>query len=58
MKGRLAVAALVAGWFGSVMGGCAGEVTADQVRQAIDRGVAYLLNQQRNDGTWQELPFY
>jgi len=32
----------------------AADVTADQVRQAIDRGVAYLLREQRPDGSWPD----
>lgn len=30
------------------------EITAEQVRQSIDRGVAYLKRQQRADGSWPE----
>jgi hypothetical protein len=29
-----------------------GEITADQVREAIERGVAYLEREQREDGSW------
>ena len=29
-------------------------MTAEQVRQAIDRGVAYLKNQQQADGSWND----
>jgi Domain of unknown function (DUF4159) len=32
------------------------EITADQVRQAIDRGVAFLKREQRKDGSWPEHP--
>ena len=32
------------------------DVTAEQVRQAIDRGVAYLKREQRKDGSWPEHP--
>jgi len=47
-------------WFGLVIAVCLGavagparaDVTADQVRQSIDRGVAYLLREQRPDGSW------
>jgi hypothetical protein len=31
-----------------------GEITAEQVRQSIDRGVAFLKRQQRTDGSWPE----
>ncbi len=31
------------------------EITAEQVRRAIDRGVGYLKGQQQADGSWQEL---
>lgn len=30
------------------------EISADQVRQAIDRGVAYLKREQREDGSWPD----
>jgi hypothetical protein len=55
MTGRLVVAALVAGLFGSVVGPVRAEVTAEQVRQAIAHGTAYLLEQQRADGSWPEM---
>ncbi|MGI0487349.1 squalene--hopene cyclase [Pantanalinema rosaneae CENA516] len=35
----------------------AGEATEVFAREAIDRGVAYLLNTQRSDGTWDESEF-
>jgi squalene cyclase len=34
--------------------GASREITADFVRQAIDRGVTYLKSQQHADGTWSE----
>ena len=47
MNRWLAAAALVIGLFGPVVGPARAEVTAEQVRKAIDRGVSYLLGQQR-----------
>lgn len=35
----------------------AGEATETFAQSAIDRGVAYLLNTQRSDGTWDESEF-
>jgi squalene cyclase len=35
----------------------AGEATETFAQTAIDRGVAYLLNTQRSDGTWDESEF-
>ncbi len=32
------------------------DITADEVRQAIDRGVAYLKQQQQADGRWADWP--
>ena len=45
---------LVAGLFGSIVGPVRAEVTAEQVRKAIDRGVNYLKEQQQPDGSWPE----
>jgi len=55
MRRLLVVASLVAGLFGSVVGPVRAEVTAEQVHKAIDRGVAYLLEQQRNNGAWPDM---
>ena len=45
---------------GCVLAACSvparAEVTAEQVRQAIDRGVAFLKREQRKDGSWPEHP--
>ena len=45
----------MAGLFGSIAGPVRAEVTAEQVRKAIDRGANYLLEQQRNDGSWSDM---
>ena len=55
MKRRLVVAALVAGLLGSIVGAVRADVTAEQVRKAIGRGANYLLEQQRNDGSWSDM---
>ena len=47
---------LAAGLFGSIVGPVRAEVTAEQVRKAIDRGVGYLKSQQRADGSWPDMP--
>ena len=54
MKPLAASAVLVVGVFASVVGTLRADVTAEQVRQAIDRGVAYLKNRQQADGSWND----
>ncbi|MEZ6115127.1 MAG: DUF4159 domain-containing protein [Pirellulaceae bacterium] len=34
------------------------EITAEQVRRSIDRGVRYLKSKQKADGSWSELPSF
>ena len=50
-----ALVVLSVGAFASIVGTLRAEVTAEQVRQAIDHGVEYLKSQQRADGSWAEL---
>jgi len=40
--------------FGSFVGNLRAEITAEQVRRAIDRGVSYLRQHQKKDGSWPE----
>lgn len=55
MKRPLAIAVLAAGLFGAIVGDLRAEVTAEQVRKAIDRGTNYILSQQnKNDGSWPD----
>ena len=56
---RLIIAtATVFGLFGSIVGPVRAEVTAEQVRKAIDRGANFLLLRQRDDGSWPEMVEY
>lgn len=56
---RLIIAIVtVFGLLGPVAEPLRGDVTAEQVRDAIDRGVGYLLAQQRNDGSWPDYGDY
>jgi len=56
---RATIGLMLAAW---LLGGLGqtlrAEVTAEQVRVAIDRSVAYLKRQQRADGSWSALPLY
>ena len=58
MKRLLAVGLLAVGLSGALVGSLRAEVTAEQVRQAIDRGVNYLVTQQRHDGSWNDYMTY
>ncbi len=55
MKPLVASAVLAAGAFASIVGAVRADVTAQQVHQAIDRGVAYLKNHQQPDGSWNDV---
>jgi hypothetical protein len=58
MKRPLAILALVIGLFGSVVGPALAEVTAEQVRKAIDGGIGYLFGQQLHNGGWPDMPLF
>ena len=55
MKPLLAAAVLATGLVASIVGPLRAEITAEQVRKAIDRGVGYLKGQQRPDGSWADM---
>jgi hypothetical protein len=56
---RLVAAALAGlGLLVAIVEPLRGDVSAEQVRGAIDRGTGYLLAQQRHDGSWQETKGY
>ena len=57
MKCLVAAAVLATGVFGMAVGPVRAEVTAEQVRQAIDGGVKFL-KQQGPDGTWTDAVQY
>ena len=52
MNRLVAATVAVLGLLGSVAEPSRAEVTAEQVRNAIDRGAGYLLAQQRSNGSW------
>lgn len=54
MHRLMAAAFVVTGLCGPLTERAPAEVTAQQVRQAIERGVAYLFQQQREDGSWRD----
>jgi hypothetical protein len=55
MKPLGAAAALVAVLFLSIVGPVRAEISPEEVRKSIDRGAAYLLSQQNNDGSWPDM---
>ena len=56
---RFVAAILTAiGLFVAIAAPVGAEVTAEQVRKAIDRGVNFLLEKQQNDGSWPEMTSY
>lgn len=55
MKCRIAVLALATWLYGIAASPVQAEVTAEQVRTAIDRGVGYLKNEQHADGAWMDM---
>jgi hypothetical protein len=54
VKPLIASAVLVAGAFASIVGTLRADVTAEQVHQAIDRGVAFLKSHQEANGSWND----
>jgi hypothetical protein len=52
VKRLVTAAVLASGLFGMAVGPLRAEVTAEQVRAAIDRGVNYLKSEQRDNGSW------
>lgn len=54
MKTLLTIALALATLAGPCLGRARADISAEEVRDAIDRGVAYLKNEQRNDGSWPD----
>ena len=54
VKHVLAAALLGVGLFGPVVASLRADVTAEEVRQAIDRGVSYLKSRQERNGAWPD----
>ncbi|MCE5269255.1 MAG: DUF4159 domain-containing protein [Planctomycetaceae bacterium] len=55
MKPLVAAAVLAAGLIGLFVAPVRAEITAEQVRKAIDRGVGYLKAQQQLNGAWPDM---
>jgi hypothetical protein len=58
MNRFVATAVVLLGLVGPLAHCLGAEVTAEQVRKAIARGVDFLLKQQRDDGSWPEMADY
>jgi len=57
MRRSVVTTLLLAVGFGSIASSVRAEITAEQVRQAIDKGVTYLKRRQKPDGTWPDWSF-
>lgn len=56
MRAAIIGPVLLVATLGAIVRPARAEVTAEQVREAIERGVEYLKRQQRNDGSWPDNP--
>jgi len=54
MRRPIALAVLLAVGFGPSVASLRAEITAEQVRQAIDKGTGYLKRMQRDNGSWPD----